>query len=293
MPRRPTRRNTTANADTRICRCLAPGAKVESGKGECSRSNANRPSRFAPYTLIAMLRCTPPSRQSSRQTGRRFWPASLLLAAFAVAGCSSNAPTPPPVASPSVEVSPPSPTPIALPTPPEARSQVVTSVVTSKDGQDEVTLPAGWTVETGLNAEAQIQAAHRERGMFVIVLSEPKQALPGMTREKHSQATRELLTQNLAESAVKGPTDVKTIHGNPAIQYVIQGALNNIAVKFLHTTLETPTQFVQILAWTRPDAFDANERELQQVIQSFREKPAPANPTVTPPSPGTVPAQPQ
>lgn len=154
-----------------------------------------------------------------------------------------------------------------LPTP---APQLVT--ITGADGKSEITVPGGWSAEKDLNKEAQIQVSDRQRKLFLIVLAENKSGLTEMTRQKHSEVTRNLLSKNLNQAKVIGPTKVTQVNGNPALQYTINGSLNNISVEFLHTTVETPTRFVQLLAWMPPSTFKQSEAELQKIVQSFREK---------------------
>jgi hypothetical protein len=182
----------------------------------------------------------------------------LLLTAFA--GCAIQEQPPQLDTLPSIPAA-------NLPTP---APQFVT--ITGADGKSEITVPGGWSAETDLNKEAQIQVSDRQRKLFLIVLAENKSGLKDMTRQKHSEVTRNLLSKNLNQAKVSGPTEVTQVNGNPALQYTINGSLNNISVEFLHTTVETSTRFIQLLAWTPPSTFQQSEVELQKIVQSFREK---------------------
>lgn len=194
---------------------------------------------------------------------------SLPVLLLLLAGCSTR---PPATAAPQVRSLPVLPSPsVITPTPSPTPTPTQLTPLTSSDGKSQLRVPAGWSAETGLNPEAQIQASNRSQGLFLIVLAESRQQLRNVTREKHSQITRDLLIQNLAQSKVSEPTTVTAVKDNPAIQYEISGSLNDINVQFLHTTIETPTRFVQILAWTSPEAFERNRTELQNIIQSFVE----------------------
>jgi hypothetical protein len=96
-----------------------------------------------------------------------------------------------------------------------------------------------------------------------------------MTTADYSKITQGYLTRRLDKSQVTGPTATTQIGSDPsypAVQYEVRGSLNQIDVVYLHTVVETPTRLVQILAWTPPAAFATNQPEMQQVIQSFREK---------------------
>jgi hypothetical protein len=140
------------------------------------------------------------------------------------------------------------------------------------DGKEQIALPAGWQEERSLHEDAQLQAFNPSKEMYVIVLSENKADLPeDMTLAKHSEITRNILTGNLRNSEVTGPTAVTKVGDYSATQYKIVGRISGIDVAYLHTTVETGDRFHQILTWTLPEDFDQNESELQTVIQSFRE----------------------
>lgn len=141
----------------------------------------------------------------------------------------------------------------------------------SSDRKSEIFIPAGWVEDRTLNSNADIQAAKASEAMYIIVLSDSKADLQNVSLVKHSQLTRDTLLKSLTSPQVSPPTEVKSVGGNPAIQYQIRASVSNTNVIYLHTTIETPTHFHQILAWTLPSAFDKNEPQLQQIIQSFRE----------------------
>lgn len=164
-------------------------------------------------------------------------------------------------------------------TPAPAQSTNSEQVLTGTDGETEITLPKGWQEDRDLHDEAQIQASDRSRELYVIVLSESKQDFPEpITLSKHSEITRDILIENLTDPQVSGPTNVTSIDGNSAVQYKIQGTISGIAVTYLHTTVETPDYYNQILAWTLPEKFDNYQAELQQVVASFHEiRPASAS----------------
>lgn len=172
------------------------------------------------------------------------------------------------------------------------------TVLISTDEKSELDLPDGWASDRELHEEAQIQASNRTKRMYVIVLSEDKSTFPQpLTLAKHSEITRSILLENLTNPKVTELTTVKKVGNFPALQYEIQGKINDIEVTYLHTTVETPARFNQILAWTTPTSFKTDKPELEQVVSSFRERPT-ASPTpiapsgATSPSPSAPPASP-
>ncbi len=144
------------------------------------------------------------------------------------------------------------------------------SVLVSTDRQSQITLPKGWKEYRELNDAAEIQVANLAQSMYIIVLSESKEDFDKMTLVQHSTLTRKTLVKSITSSQVKGPERL-TIGGNPGVQFEISGQFDNTKVVYLHTTVETPTHFHQILAWTLKSGFEKHRPEMQQVINSFRE----------------------
>lgn len=205
----------------------------------------------------------------------------VFLTIVSLGGCSwlnraEVAPSPEATPTPEVSISGTGDTPAQAET-----------VLISSDEKSELDLPDGWASDRELHEEAQLQASNRAKRMYVIVLSEDKSAFPQpLTLAKHSEITRNILLENLTTPKVTESTTVKKVGNFPALQYEIQGKINDIEVTYLHTTVETPTRFSQILAWTTPTSFKTDKSELEKVISSFRERPV-AIPTPISPG-GTV-----
>jgi hypothetical protein len=147
-----------------------------------------------------------------------------------------------------------------------------TTVITATDNSSQVTVPETWKVDNELHDTAELQASNRAGEEYLIVLSESKEDFQNMTLEKHSETTRTTFLKSLTEPTVSEPTTL-TINGLPALQYEIHGSINNLNVIYLHTTIESPKNFHQLIAWTLRSRFQKNKPELQQVINSFKERP--------------------
>lgn len=154
----------------------------------------------------------------------------------------------------------------------KADAPAVATTITSPDGLTSIVLPPGWKQEKEqeLHDQAELQASDRANEMYVIVMSENKEDFRDMTVENHSQLTRSALTEKLKAPEVSAPAQV-TIGGLKGTQYEIRGGVDNLSVTYLHTTVESPTHFHQILAWTLTISFDKNRPVLDAVIQSFKE----------------------
>src|SRR5215213_3883415 len=161
-------------------------------------------------------------------------------------------------------------------------------VLASKNGKTQLTLPAEWREATGLNEEAELQAMSATGEMFVMVISEDKEDFTNdMTLDGITNLTRENMMKNLRSPQATPPTSLE-IGGHQARQYELRGAVEGINLAYVNTTVETPTSYYHIAAWTLPSRFDKNRGTLQEVTRSFREVSAPqpgANTSASPPQP--------
>lgn len=158
--------------------------------------------------------------------------------------------------------------------PPQGNSnaEAASNIITSPDGLTRMNLPAGWKHEKEheLHDQADLQASNRASEMYVIVMSENKEDLRDMTIDKHSQSTRSALIEKLESPEVSDPKPV-TVGGLKGVQYEIRGGVENLNIVYLHTTVESPTHFHQILAWTLKSRFDNNRATLDAVTHSLKE----------------------
>jgi hypothetical protein len=143
-------------------------------------------------------------------------------------------------------------------------------VIQSTDGKSQVVVPEGWATQTDLNDAANLQIADVANENYLIVISEPKADFDNISIEKHSEITRGFILNSIEGDQVSAPVNL-TINGHPALQYEITGTIDNINVVYYHTTVETGSNFHQILAWTLPSKLDANKPVLESVINSFQE----------------------
>jgi hypothetical protein len=143
-----------------------------------------------------------------------------------------------------------------------------TKVVESSDGSLKLSVPSDWT-EQELNDAAEIQVGSEEQSSYLIVLIEKKADLFGWNLERHSFVTLGKLLADVDLPKISGPKAMK-IGDIPAIQYEVRGAASGTNIVYLHTTIETPDLFAQILAWTVPSKEAANRKKLENAILSIR-----------------------
>lgn len=143
-------------------------------------------------------------------------------------------------------------------------------VIKSTDGLTQITVPKSWKEMKNLNDEASIQAALARQELYVIVITESKEDFDKMTVSKYSELTRASILEALS-SAKEEKVDAITIDGRKALQYKIQGSIDNLKVVYLHTTVEGKDHFHYVLAWTLKSKYEKGKDVLQQVIKSFKE----------------------
>ncbi|MBE9098230.1 hypothetical protein [Vacuolonema iberomarrocanum] len=158
---------------------------------------------------------------------------------------------------------------IALPEPEPNALNAPANLLEAPDDSSQVVLPDGWEAEPELNPVAQIQAANRQQQMYLVVRAQPRDGLADLTKEEFSEQSRQQLKEQLTNVEEAGPSEQITQVGEfDAVQYEIRGSNNDINVVYLHTTVETPEHFTQILTWTAPTDFARNEAAMQELIQN-------------------------
>jgi hypothetical protein len=144
--------------------------------------------------------------------------------------------------------------------------------ITSGDGKLKVTTSGFWVKRTDLNQKASLQAAYNSKDMYVMVLSEPKSAVPDMTLQQNHQASRDHMLKQLSNSSATEPVPI-TIDNHPALQDELSGTNFRKNIVFLHTTVDEGDSFQQIMAWTTKWHWQKQNGELREVANSFhREK---------------------
>lgn len=155
---------------------------------------------------------------------------------------------------------------------PEAKvaSQEAPEVITSTDQVCSVTAEGGWKPASGLHPKAQLQASNSYGDMYLVVFSEKKDRYAGVTLDDYSEVTRGHILDTLTSPSISTPRQV-TIDGNPGLQYDIHGYVKNAKFGYVHTALETPLYFHEIILWTPDARFERNHFALESAINSFKE----------------------
>lgn len=158
------------------------------------------------------------------------------------------------------------------------------TTLTSPDQRIQIVVPGGWTVDKTLNDIAVIQASNRLSEMYVIVIVEGKEDFEeGTTLDYFASLSRNGLAEKVTGEQSTEPVPFQ-VSGHSAMEYQMEGSVDNIKIKYICTVIETPTNFYQIFTWTLPSRFEQNRETLRGVMQSFKEvqvKPPPPKPTAT------------
>ncbi len=140
--------------------------------------------------------------------------------------------------------------------------------IASDDGKLKVTTSGFWVKRSDLNKQASLQAAYKDKEMYVIVLSDPKSSVGNMTLQQRHEAASEHKLQQMSNSSAS-PSVPLTIDGHPALQNEVSGTENGTNLIFLHTTVDDGDSFRQIIAWTLKWRWAKENAELREVTNSF------------------------
>jgi uncharacterized protein DUF4190 len=140
--------------------------------------------------------------------------------------------------------------------------------IASDDGKLRVTASGFWMKATDLNKRASLQAAYKNKELYVIVISEPKSTVPDVTLQQHHQTTRDHMLKEMSNSSSTATVPV-AIDGHPGLQDEISGTEKGAILTFLHTTVDDGDAFDQILAWTLKSRWLKHNSELREVTNSF------------------------
>jgi hypothetical protein len=141
--------------------------------------------------------------------------------------------------------------------------------IASDDGKLKVTTSGFWVKRSDLKKEASLQAAYKDKEMYVIVITDAKADLNNFALEKHHQLTRDRMLQEMKKASATEPVRL-TIDGRSALQDELTGTEDHTNVVFLHTTVDDGDHFQQILAWTLKSRWGDQNQLLREITGTFR-----------------------
>jgi hypothetical protein len=148
------------------------------------------------------------------------------------------------------------------------RLSIERNEIASSDGKIKVTVPGLWTKLPGLNKQATLQVGYKSKELYLIAITEAKDAAGDLTLEKYHRITRDRLLQNMKNASASEPVPL-TIDGHPAMQDELSGTRDGTDVVFLHTTVDDGDHFQQILAWTLKSRWQQQNELLREITRSF------------------------
>ena len=140
--------------------------------------------------------------------------------------------------------------------------------IASDDGKLKVTTSGFWVKTLALNKEARLQVANKSQDMYLMVFTDAKSAVGGMTLEQRHQTARDRKLQSM-QNASATQTVPLTIDGHAALQDEVSGTQQRSNLVFLHTTVDDGNYFQQIVAWTTKSRWPKQNQELREATNSF------------------------
>ncbi|MGS5017973.1 RDD family protein [Paenibacillus sp. JJ1683] len=144
-------------------------------------------------------------------------------------------------------------------------------VFISKDNQFAITAPWNWSRDNMINEEADISIKNEFTDRYLIVLSEPKSDFDSsMTLQEYKGIIEDHLVSEITDPELGLASD-RVVNGYPAIEFTLKGEVDGIPIMYNVTTIETPSHYHQVLAWTYASRYGRAQQELRKIRDSFRE----------------------
>lgn len=140
--------------------------------------------------------------------------------------------------------------------------------IVAVDSSASIELPASF-IPAPLNDGAVLQFADTATEAYVLVIIESKEDLTGWNLTRHSFVTLSQIVGSLDMPEVGGPEHLQ-IGGSPAVQHVVRGSMQGMRVAYVHTSIESPHAFAQVLAWTLGSMWRLNEQRLRDITASVQ-----------------------
>lgn len=145
------------------------------------------------------------------------------------------------------------------------------TVFKSDDSNFQVSATSNWKDAEGeLNSEADLQIYSPGKEKYFMALLESKEDFTDSSLQSYYDLVTEPFFSSL-DTYEQGDVKEVTINGNKALQYRLDGAIDNLNVVYMVTIIETPTHYGQLLAWTIKSKWDKNKDEYTDLINSFKE----------------------
>jgi hypothetical protein len=146
---------------------------------------------------------------------------------------------------------------------------VLSQIFRDQGGQIAIATPNDWINTNTLHPSAEIQLVNSNQELYFIVLgdSRPNSQTRGLFEQ--AELYRQQFVEGIANPERTERPNITNINGYDAVQYQIQGEVNDVPITYLHTTVAAPNAYYQLLGWTVSDRFEQHQRELLNITQSF------------------------
>lgn len=157
---------------------------------------------------------------------------------------------------------------------PEPGEEALTKTVVSDDARLSMRVPSSWVETDRLVKGASLQAEHEFEELYVVVvMNEAMDLDPSLGLQGFARLTREGMLDSLENGRVNsGPVNL-TIGGRHAVQVELEGAADGVRIVYVHTSIEVPEGFVEVIAWTLPSLVDETRPLLVSISGSVRFQP--------------------
>jgi Domain of unknown function (DUF1795). len=146
-------------------------------------------------------------------------------------------------------------------------------ILTALNGKISVSVPKSWKEMPELHPNADIRAGDENSDIYLLVVSERREILPkGQPLEQYSEYLREAYAKPLLNVQQAGPWHV-SVKGRRGLRYEIRHvSREGVPVATLHTVVESPEYFHQLVLWTNATRYSKNQTTMRQIADSFTEK---------------------
>ncbi|MDP4146349.1 MAG: hypothetical protein Q8936_18020 [Bacillota bacterium] len=155
----------------------------------------------------------------------------------------------------------------------DKQSQVtkLSKTVKSKDNVCQINIPDSWSEDKTLNSEAVLQVANKSEEKYLIVIEENKSDFSNSANlDDYYSIVSKHLTSSITNANAGTAKDI-TINGKKAKQFEISGEVQKIKASYIITLVETDKHLYQVISWSLTSKFDQNKKDLNDVINTFKE----------------------
>lgn len=146
---------------------------------------------------------------------------------------------------------------------------ILRNIIISENGSSQIAVPDNWQQEYMLHPTAELQAYAPLDQLYFVALADTNFNSANPTLNNRAARYLQQFIDSLSSTEANIQTNVRQVGGYPAVQYQLQAELDGVPITYLHTTVETPLAYYQLLSWTARSQFPAYQEELQLVTQSF------------------------